>query len=383
MLKRHAFSVSSPRKPVFLQTNEFISVMSVSEKRVLVGMSGGIDSTATCLMLKEQGYEIVGLTMWVWGDEPIEARQLAASMGIEHYIADERKEFRKVIVQNFIDEYRQGRTPNPCVMCNPLFKFRILTEWADKLECKYISTGHYSRLEERNGKTYIIAGDDDKKDQSYFLWRLGQDILKRCIFPLGTYTKVQVREYLRDKGYTLKAEEGESMEVCFIKGDYRDFLKEHSPEIDREIGPGWFVNSEGVKLGEHKGFPYYTIGQRKGLEIALGKPAYVLKINPQKNTVMLGDIEQLQAEYMLVEQENLTDEQEVFENKELTVRIRYRSKPIPCTVNRLEDGRLLVHFQKEASAIAPGQSAVFYIGRRVVGGSFIASQRGIGMYLGN
>ena len=316
--------------------------MNKSEKRVLVGMSGGIDSTATCLMLREQGYEIVGLTMWVWGDEPVEARNLADSMGIEHHVADEREAFRQIIVQNFIDEYRRGRTPNPCVMCNPLFKFRILTEWADRLGCAFIATGHYTRLEERNGKVYIVAGDDDKKDQSYFLWRLGQEVLKRCIFPLGASTKMQVREYLRDKGYTLKAEEGESMEVCFIKGDYRDFLREHSSEIDSEVGPGWFVNSEGVKLGEHKGFPYYTIGQRKGLEIALGKPAYVLKINPQKNTVMLGDAEQLKAGYMLAEEENLTDEDEFFGSEELTVRIRYRSKPIPCTVKRLEDGRLLV-----------------------------------------
>ena len=359
----------------------YIREMNKAEKRVLVGMSGGIDSTATCLMLQEQGYEVIGLTMWVWGEEPLEARQLAQNMGIEHYVADEREAFREVIVRNFIDEYRQGRTHNPCVMCNPLFKFRILTEWADKLNCRYIATGHYTRLEEQNRKIYIVAGDDDKKDQSYFLWRLGQDVLRRCLFPLGTYTKMQVRDYLRNKGYAPKAEEGESMEVCFIKGDYRDFLREHSPEIDNEVGPGWFVNSEGVKLGEHKGFPYYTIGQRKGLEIALGKPAYVLKINPQKNTVMLGDAEQLKAEYMLAEQDNLIDEGEVFGSGELTVRIRYRSKPIPCSVKRLEDGRLLVHFETEASAIAPGQSAVFYIGKRVVGGSFIASQRGIGMYI--
>ena len=229
----------------------YIREMNKAEKRVLVGMSGGIDSTATCLMLKEQGYEVIGLTMWVWGEEPLEARQLAQNMGIEHYVADEREAFRQIIVQNFIDEYRQGRTPNPCVMCNPLFKFRILTEWADKLNCRYIATGHYTRLEEQNRKIYIVAGDDDKKDQSYFLWRLGQDVLRRCLFPLGTYTKMQVRDYLRDKGYAPKAEEGESMEVCFIKGDYRDFLREHSPEIDNEVGPGWFVNSEGVKLGEH------------------------------------------------------------------------------------------------------------------------------------
>lgn len=355
--------------------------MEKAKQKVLVGMSGGIDSTATCLMLREQGYDIVGLTLWVWGEKPVEAAQLAEQMGIEHHIADEREAFRKIIVQNFIDEYRQGRTPNPCVMCNPLFKFRILTEWADRLGCDFIATGHYTRLEEHGGHIYILTGDDDKKDQSYFLWRLSQDVLRRCIFPLGTLTKPQVRNYLRSKGYEMKAEEGESMEVCFIKGDYRDFLREHSPEIDQEIGKGWFVNAAGVKLGEHKGFPYYTIGQRKGLEIALGKPAYVLKINPQKNTVMLGDAEELKTSHMLVEDDRFVDEAEAMNSPQLSVRIRYRSKPIPCTLRRLDDGRLLVNFQSEASAIAPGQSAVFYIGNRLVGGSFIASQRGIGMYV--
>ena len=355
--------------------------MEKAKQKVLVGMSGGIDSTATCLMLREQGYDIVGLTLWVWGEKPVEAAQLAEQMGIEHHIADEREAFRKIIVQNFIDEYRQGRTPNPCVMCNPLFKFRILTEWADRLGCDFIATGHYTRLEEHGGHIYILTGDDDKKDQSYFLWRLSQEVLRRCIFPLGTLTKPQVRDYLRSKGYELKAEEGESMEVCFIKGDYRDFLREHSPEIDQEIGKGWFVNAAGVKLGEHKGFPYYTIGQRKGLEIALGKPAYVLKINPQKNTVMLGDAEELKTRHMLVEDDRFVDETEAMNSPQLSVRIRYRSKPIPCTLRRLDDGRLLVNFQSEASAIAPGQSAVFYIGNRLVGGSFIASQRGIGMYV--
>ena len=355
--------------------------MEKAKQKVLVGMSGGIDSTATCLMLREQGYDIVGLTLWVWGEKPVEAAQLAEQMGIEHHIADEREAFRKIIVQNFIDEYRQGRTPNPCVMCNPLFKFRILTEWADRLDCDFIATGHYTRLEEHGGHIYILTGDDDKKDQSYFLWRLSQEVLRRCIFPLGTLTKPQVRDYLRSKGYKLKAEEGESMEVCFIKGDYRDFLREHSPEIDQEIGKGWFVNAAGVKLGEHKGFPYYTIGQRKGLEIALGKPAYVLKINPQKNTVMLGDAEELKTSHMLVEDDRFVDEAEAMNSPQLSVRIRYRSKPIPCTLRRLDDGRLLVSFQSEASAIAPGQSAVFYIGNRLVGGSFIASQRGIGMYV--
>lgn len=364
------------------------------ENRVLVGMSGGIDSTATCLMLREQGYEIVGFTMWVWGDEPVEARRLAAEMGIEHHVVDEREAFRGSVVQYFIDEYAHGRTPNPCVMCNPLFKFRMLTEWADRLDCAWIATGHYTRIEERKGKRYIIAGDDVKKDQSYFLWRLSQPVLRRCLFPLGSYTKEEVRRYLRERGYAVKAEEGESMEVCFIPGDYRDFLRSQSPDIDQRIGPGWFVNSQGVKLGEHKGFPYYTIGQRKGLEIALGKPAYVLKINPEKNTVMLGDAEQLRATHMLLEQDLLVDEEELWgasssedrgnyrgDELSLTVRIRYRSRPIPCEVKRLDDGRLLVHFFGEASAITPGQSAVFYIGNRLIGGAFIASQRGIGLYM--
>ena len=346
-------------------------------------MSGGIDSTATCLMLREQGYDIIGLTMWVWGDGPVEAVELARRMGIEHYIADEREAFKSIVVKDFIDEYRNGRTPNPCVMCNPLFKFRILTEWADKLDCEYIATGHYSRIEEINNKYYIVMGDDEKKDQSYFLWRLRQDVLKRCIFPLGDYTKVTVREYLHSMGYEAKSKEGESMEVCFVKGDYRDFLREHYPALDQEIGSGWFVNSNGVKLGEHKGCAYYTIGQRKGLEIALGKPAYVLKINADKNTVMLGDAEQLKAEYMITMQDQLTDEAEVLNCEHLSVRIRYRSKPIPCRVIRINDGQLLVKFLGDANSVTPGQSAVFYDNRRVLGGAYIASQKGIGLLIEN
>ena len=356
--------------------------MKVPNKRVLVGMSGGIDSTATCLMLLEQGYEVIGVTMQVWGEEPHDAKLMADQIGIPHYIADERKSFKETIIKYFIDEYKRGRTPNPCVMCNPLFKFRILREWANKLDCSWIATGHYTQLEERNDNTYIVAGDDDKKDQSYFLWRLGQDVLKRCIFPLGCYTKPEVREYLQKKGYKAKSKEGESMEVCFIKGDYRDFLREQCPDIDKEIGTGWFVNSEGVKLGKHKGTPYYTVGQRKGLEIALGKPAYVLKINSEKNTVMLGDAIQLETRYMLLEpDDHIINETEFFTCKDLTVRIRYRSHPIPCQVKRLEDSRLLVHFDKAASAITPGQSAVFYDERRVIGGAFIDSQKGIGLVI--
>lgn len=366
----------------------------MEKKRVLVGMSGGIDSTAACLMLQEQGYEVIGLTLRTWDlsrqfsdanqelpDYVIEAQTLAERLGMEHHLADVRAEFRQQIVSYFIEEYMKGRTPNPCVMCNPLFKFRLLAEWADRLGCTYIATGHYSCIERKNGLCYITTGNDPQKDQSYFLWRLGQAILNRCLFPLGGLTKTEVRAYLRERGFDAKASGSESMEVCFIDGDYRNFLHQQVPDLDERVGEGWFVNAAGVKLGKHKGYPYYTVGQRKGLEIALGHPAYVLKTNPEKNTVILGEASELQTEYMLLEDECLVHPSEIFTIPDICVRIRYRSKPIPCTLRRLEDGRLLVRFLEVATGIAPGQSAVFYQGNRLLGGAFIASQRGIGMYI--
>lgn len=372
------------------------------KKKVLVGMSGGIDSSSVCLMLKDKGYEVIGITMRVWDlpqhfSEPgqeqpnhvMQARELAERLGIEHYVADERASFKDVVVRDFIDEYLNGRTPNPCVMCNPTFKFRMLMEWADRLGCDYIATGHYVQKVEQDGSVYLKCGADTKKDQSYFLWRLSQEVLRRCIFPLGDTTKDKVRAYLTEKGFEAKARGGESMEVCFIPGDYREFLKEQLPDLEQKVGPGDFVDEQGHKLGRHQGFPFYTVGQRKGLGIALGKPAFVLKINPQKNTVMLGDADRLMTEYMLVEQPNWVNA-DALPAEGLAVRIRYRSKPIPCTlkkVNRLWEEKdakgdlYLVHFHEPASAVTPGQSAVFYVDDLVVGGGYIASQKGIHSYI--
>ncbi|RHP67030.1 tRNA 2-thiouridine(34) synthase MnmA [Bacteroides sp. OF04-15BH] len=372
------------------------------KKKVLVGMSGGIDSSSVCLMLKDKGYEVIGITMRVWDlpqhfSEPgqeqpnhvMQARELAERLGIEHYVADERASFKDVVVRNFIDEYLNGRTPNPCVMCNPTFKFRMLMEWADRLGCDYIATGHYVQKVEQDGSVYLKCGADTKKDQSYFLWRLSQEVLRRCIFPLGDTTKDKVRAYLTEKGFEAKARGGESMEVCFIPGDYREFLKEQLPDLEQKVGPGDFVDEQGHKLGRHQGFPFYTVGQRKGLGIALGKPAFVLKINPQKNTVMLGDADRLMTEYMLVEQPNWVNA-DALPAEGLAVRIRYRSKPIPCTlkkVNRLWEEKdakgdlYLVHFHEPASAVTPGQSAVFYVDDLVVGGGYIVSQKGIHSYI--
>ena len=353
--------------------------------KVLLGMSGGIDSTAACLMLMEQGYEVVGLTMRVFdvpsqmaGDEPrcvAEAREVCSRLGIGHHVADEREAFGRQVVGYFCDEYLRGRTPNPCVVCNPLFKFRVLAEWADRLGCDSIATGHYVRLKDG----VLHEGVDKTKDQSYFLWRLDRATLRRCLFPLGDYTKTDVRAYLERKGFALKAREGESMEVCFIDTDYRDFLRRQVPDLDERVGKGRFVDASGRVLGVHRGYPYYTVGQRKGLGIALGKPAFVLRINADKNTVVLGSEDDLRAGYMLVEGSLPLL---AACGEPLCVRIRYRSRPIRCeVVGEVEPGLTMIHFLEPASGITPGQSAVFYVGERLVGGAFIASQKGIGQYI--
>ena len=360
--------------------------------RVLVGMSGGMDSTASCLLLKRQGYDVVGLTIRnhnlgasAEGGEPryvSDARSLAARLGMEHYAPDEREAFDRDVAMPFVRRWLDGETPNPCVECNPCFKFRVLTEWADRLGCRFIATGHYAGITLTEGKYYVVRGIDSSKDQSYFLWKLGQDVLSRTLFPIGGMYKRDVRTLLRNEGFDIQQSGGESMEVCFIESDYRSYLRSRIPDIDSRIGPGRFVDSEGKVIGQHKGYPYYTIGQRKGLEVAFGSPRYVLKTNPDKNTVMLGLPEQLETEYMLVREPRLADGVAAVNDGSLCVRIRYRSRGIPCTVVReVGAGTLLIRFLEKASAIAPGQSAVFYIGNRVVGGAVIASQRGIGQYL--
>ncbi len=358
-----------------------------TDKTVLVGMSGGIDSTAVCHMLLSQGYDVKGLT-FITCEAGIEsargAEALAKRLGIEHHTVDIREKFNEVVVKHFVDAYLSGITPNPCVNCNREVKFALLEEWADRLGCEFIATGHYVKIKTESrgkiaGKKYfIVTGDDDRKDQSYFLWRLTQNQLSRLLLPLGGMDKHSVIEYLKKNGYETVASGGESMEVCFISGDYRDFLKEYLPGLEERFADGAFVDSDGRVLGKHKGFPFYTIGQRKGLGIALGYPAYVVKINPQKNTVMLGREEQLVTKYMLVEEPHWVDGVP----EHLTVRVRYRSRPVPCDIPELvSDGRWLVRMHEAVSAVTPGQSAVFYSGNVVVGGAFIAAQRGINQWL--
>lgn len=366
--------------------------MTDNKKRVMVAMSGGIDSSAVCLMLQDAGYEVLGMTMRVWdlprqfdADDDVprfirEAQALAQRLGIKHHVVDVRDTFRQSVVRYFCDEYVNGRTPNPCVRCNRDFKFRILREQADANGCEFMATGHYVRTETLNGHTYLLTGDDARKDQSYFLWRVPESTLQRCLFPLGGLQKDQVRDYLKQKGFELVARQGESMEVCFVEGDYRNFLRAQCPDLEARVDGGAYVDETGRRLGLHRGVPFYTVGQRKGLGIALGHPAYVLRLNAEKNTIVLGEEQALQTSCFFVEDWQAVCEPRFFEEEHLSVRIRYHSNSMPCRVKRLDDGRLLVRTLEPVSAVTPGQSAVFYVGNRLVAGSVIASQKGIGQY---
>jgi tRNA-specific 2-thiouridylase len=359
--------------------------------KVLVAMSGGIDSTITALMLNDQGYEVVGITMKTWDyatsgggkketgccnlDSFNDARMAAVQHGFPHYILDIRDEFGDFVIENFVDEYLAGRTPNPCVMCNTHIKWRALLKRADALGCDYMATGHYANIHQHhNGRYYISKGVDELKDQSYVLWGLQQDLLSRTLLPLGTYEKTQIRQMAMDYGYPELAKKSESYEICFVPdNDYRGFLKRKVDGLEESVTGGNFVDKTGKVLGQHKGYPFYTIGQRKGLDITFGKPVYVTNIIPETNTVMLGDEEDLNRQEMVVSKINWLKYDGITDGMESLTKIRYKDKGALANLYNHPNG-VEARFYHYAKGIAPGQSAVFYEGDDVIGGGII--QRG-------
>ena len=366
--------------------------------KVLVAMSGGIDSTVTALMLNEQGYEVVGITMKTWDyaasggskketgccnlDSFNDARQAAVEHGFAHYILDIRDEFGGFVIENFVEEYLAGRTPNPCVLCNTHIKWRALLKRADALGCEFIATGHYAKIRQHNNSRYVVSkAVDDTKDQSYVLWGLQQDLLSRTLLPLGPYRKTEIRQMALDFGYPELAKKHESYEICFVPdNDYRGFLKRRVEGLEEKVAGGNFIDKHGKILGKHKGYPFYTIGQRKGLEIALGKPVFVTQIDPEHNTVMLGDEEDLEQNEMLVSRVNMIKYETITPGMEATTKIRYKDKGALSNLYP-ENGSMKVRFYEHlpsgrhgVKGIAPGQSAVFYEGDDVIGGGII--QRG-------
>src|ERR1043165_363852 len=278
--------------------------------KVLVAMSRGIGSTITALMLHDQGYEVVGITMKTWDyassggskketgccnlDSFNDARMAAVQHGFSHFVLDIREEFGVSVINNFVDEYLAGRTPNPCVLCNTHIKWAALLKRADALGCDFIATGHYVKVREEANRFVLSRAKDLTKDQSYVLWGLGQDCLSRSIYPLGDLLKTEVRQIAADMGYVELSKKAESYEICFVPdNDYRGFLKRRDPDLEARVEGGNYVLADGSIVGKHRGYPFYTIGQRKGLDIALGKPVFVTKIIPETNTVVLGEAEEL------------------------------------------------------------------------------------------
>lgn len=357
--------------------------------KVLMAMSGGIDSTVAAMLLLEQGYELVGVTFRTFDsikesclarekgccsvESIMEAKHMAQTLGFEHHILDFRDTFREHVISNFISEYSRGRTPNPCVLCNSHIKWGEMVKAADEYGCDLIATGHYAQIAEHRGHRYLRNAVDTHKDQTYFLWMLTEENLRRTVFPLGGLTKPEVRQIAFDHGFEKLSKKTESQEICFVpNNDYRQFLSEQGVQVPS----GKFVNAEGKVLGEHTGFCNYTIGQRKGLGIALGTPQFVTKIDAARNEVTLGSREALYSTDVQADSVRLRDAEWLRESPTVSARIRYKSPAVPARIDlseyRSEYPVLRLHFDQPVWGITPGQSLVIYKDELVVGGGLIA-----------
>lgn len=353
-------------------------------------MSGGLDSTVTAIMLHEQGYEVIGITMKTWDyassggskketgccslDSINDARQVSVDLGFHHFIIDIREEFGDYVIDNFVDEYLSGRTPNPCVLCNTHIKWEALLRRADQMGCDFIATGHYARVNNQDNRYFISKGADENKDQSYVLWGLSQDCMRRTQFPLGHLRKTEIRQMAKDMGLIELANKAESYEICFVPdNDYRGFLKRRISGLEERVDGGLFVDKIGNILGKHKGYPFYTIGQRRGLGIALGEPYFVTEIRPDENVVVLGLEAELERNGMFVHNLNMQKYAGLDAPMDAITKIRYKTPGTESVLVPDSEEVLRIEFNTMVQAITPGQSAVFYEGDDVIGGGNILS----------
>jgi tRNA-specific 2-thiouridylase len=356
--------------------------MSLGKKRVLLGMSGGVDSSVAGHLLKEQGYDVVGVTMKVWPQDCIsraedkccgpqavaDARNVAHSLGIPHYVVDEADRFERVVIDYFASEYQAGRTPNPCVMCNEKLKFGSLWQKASALGCDLIATGHYAIIEHHPDRAVLRKGADPLKDQSYFLFSLRQPQLQRALTPLGAMPKTRIREIAHSLGLKV-ADKADSQEICFVPGnDYKEFLRNHL--TSNEFHPGGIYDLDGNFLAEHAGIELFTIGQRKGLPGGSAQPRYVVDIDAENNRVIVGNAADLTTNSFEVERVNWIGA-EPGDVAELSVKIRYSHPGTVATVQALPEGRARISLHEGQKAVTPGQAAVFYKSDVVVGGGWI------------
>ena len=345
---------------------------------MIVAMSGGVDSSVAAALLHKQGYEVIGITMKTWGfmevggapkhesgccslDAIFDAKNVATSFGIHHYTVDFTKSFEDAVIDNFVDEYLHGRTPNPCVICNRKIKWEELLKKADSLDAKYVATGHYAMVyhNPNTDRFTLKYSHDQKKDQTYALWGLTQESLSRTIFPLGEYTKEEVRKLAEEFGLKT-ASKPDSQEICFVADDnYERFLRERIPDVINDVKGGEFIY-HGKKVGRHKGIPFYTVGQRRGLGIAMGKPVYVKSIDAESNIVEIGDKDELDGSICSAGEINYVSKSLLSKGEIVFGKIRYSDKASQAEVIEADNEKIKIKFLEKKSAITPGQSLVLY-----------------------
>ncbi len=343
--------------------------------RVAIGMSGGVDSSVAAYLLKKDGFDVVGCNLRMYvpqgdgaSDDIRDAETVAKRLNIEFGVADCSLDFDGTVIKNFTETYLEGRTPNPCVFCNRNMKFPAMIEFAHSVGCSHIATGHYARIKEDNDRFLLLRGIDRKKDQSYMLYMLNQEILSQTLFPLGSLTKEEIREIARSIGLSV-AEKKDSQDICFIQkgADYSDFIIK---KTGMDIPAGGFIDTSGKIIGRHKGIISYTVGQRKGLGISSEEPYYVVSKNVENNTVILGREQDLYTKRVHVRNVNFIPFDTLKSDIRLTAKLRYSHNDSACVVHPVEDG-VVLEFDESQRAVTPGQSAVFYDGDVVVGGGEI------------